>query len=80
MADRSATGKPLDHRTQQIKLRKIQHDIHALEVTIERTEIQVLEAEANIARYHEAIEATRAAIAAKQEELAKHQDPDGEDS
>lgn len=69
MADVTRSGKPSDERSKQLKLRRLQHEIHALEVSAERSDLSILEAEMNIERMRETITATQETIAVKQTEL-----------
>ena len=69
MADVTRSGKPVDARSELLKLRRLRHEIHALEVTAERLDISILEAELNIERTKETIVATHETVAAKKEQL-----------
>lgn len=55
MGDISTSGKVLDERTRIIRRRRLVHEKHQLEVSIEKYEIDILEAEAGIERTKETI-------------------------
>ena len=43
MVDVSPSGKPVDTPAKELKKRRLQHEVHALEVSIEKYEIDILE-------------------------------------
>ncbi len=69
MADLSAGKKPVDARQAKIRLRRMEHEINSMKNSVDKFEIDILEAEQNIIRIGESIEATGARIADKQAEL-----------
>ncbi len=69
MADLSAGKKPVDARQTKIRLRRMQHEINSMKNSVDKFEIDILEAEQNVIRIRESIEATGARIADKQAEL-----------
>lgn len=69
MANLSPSGKPIDDRSWKIKLRRMEHDIRAMEQSIDKFEIDILEAEANVDRLHESIAATHDNVVTKRAEL-----------
>lgn len=71
MADRTLSGKAVDDRAREISRRRIEHQISAMTVTIEKYEIDILEAEQNIARTRETISATLGSIEDKRLELTQ---------
>lgn len=71
MADRTPLGRPIDERADIIQQKRTLHQIHALENTVEKYEIDILEAEANIARQRESIEATETRIQEMRDNLAE---------
>jgi chromosome segregation ATPase len=73
MADVGSGGRAIDVRTKKIKERRLKHDILKLEAATDDYEIRILEAEAQIERYKESIEATKKAIAQKQQEILQLQ-------
>ena len=68
MADLTSGGNPVDERALQLKQRRIEYEIHGMQVTIEKYEIDILVAEDNIVRLHESIEATKTRIQEKMKE------------
>ena len=72
MADITPGGRPVgDDRAGIIQQKRTLHQIHALENTVEKYEIDILEAEANIARQRESIEATETRIQEMRDALAE---------
>lgn len=72
MADVTLGGRPVgDARASIIQQKRTLHQIHALENTVEKYEIDILEAEANIARQRESIEATETRIQEMRDNLAE---------
>lgn len=71
MADLTRGGKAADSRQAVIRLRRIQHEMNAIRVSVEKFEIDILEAEMGIERTREAIVANTARIEKKEEELAQ---------
>lgn len=69
MADLTSRKKAVDERTLKIRHRRLQHDIHSMEGSIEKCEIDILEVEAQIERTLEQIEATKGRIEEKRLEL-----------
>ncbi len=69
MADLSTRRNPVDARQVQIRLRRMKHEANAMRVSVEKFEIDILEAEANIGRLHESINATNDRICDKEAEL-----------
>ncbi len=73
MADRTVGGASVaaDERQQEIRLRRLQHEGNAMRVSIEKFQIDILEAKATIGRLEETIVATRERIATKEAEFAE---------
>lgn len=71
MADLTQRGKPADGRQREINRRRLQHQIHALRVTMEKYEIDILEAEQNIGRTRESIRVTEERVEEFERELQK---------
>jgi uncharacterized protein YqgV (UPF0045/DUF77 family) len=69
MADLSTGGNPRDERAALIKRRRLAYEANAMQTTVEKYEIDILEAEANIERLKESISATIEKIEGKREEL-----------
>ena len=74
MADRTPLGRPIDERAGIIKKRRTLHQIHALENTIEKYEIDLLEAEQNMARTRETIEACEERVQEMRDTLAQKEE------
>ena len=72
MADLTPGRRPVgDNRAAFIQKKRTLHQIHALENTVEKYEIDILEAESNIARQRESIEATETRIQEMRASLAE---------
>lgn len=69
MSDRTSRGRPVDERSEEIRRRRMKYEISALQNTVDKYEIDILEAEANIERMKDAIVATQERIQEKREEL-----------
>lgn len=69
MADLTRGGRAVDARSQVLRQRRLEHEIHAIEVSVEKYEINVLEAEDTIARLRETVDATLARAEEKKKEL-----------
>lgn len=75
MADLTPLGRPVgDDRADVIRQKRTLYQIHALENTIEKYEIDILEAETNIARQRESIEATEIRIQEMRDTLAQEEE------
>ncbi len=72
MADRSPSGRAVgDDRAEIIRQKRTLHQIHALENTVEKYEIDLLEAESNMDRTRESIEACQERIQEMRDTLAE---------
>lgn len=78
MADLTAGKKAVDPRQTKIRQHRLQHEINSMKVSVQKFEIDILEAEVNIDRLHESIEATNGRIVIKEAELAKANSPQQE--
>ena len=71
MADLTPSGSPVDELARKIKQRMFDYEIHGMRVTIEKYEIDIMNAENNIIRLQESIEATKIRITEKEVEKEK---------
>lgn len=78
MADLTRGRRPADARQALIRKRRSEHECNAMRVSRDKFEIDILEAEVNIERLRESIDAINERIIQKESELAAASAEEGE--